>query len=105
MVYGWALSCLNAAVVSEAMLKIERSENGEVLLRLYGRIEIADLEELEELVNGEAKRPFAIDLKGVTLVDRQVIRFLACCQAQTIELRNCPRYIREWLHKDQGETK
>jgi hypothetical protein len=96
---------INPAVVSETMLKIERSENGEVLLRLYGRIEIADLVELEQLVNEEAKRPFAIDLKGVTLVDREVIRFLTCCEARTIELRNCPRYIREWMQKDQGEAK
>lgn len=92
-------------MVCETMLRIERSENGEVLLRLHGRIEIADLVELRQLVNNEAKRPFAIDLAGVTLVDREVVHFLACCQARAVELRNCPRYIREWMHKDQGETK
>lgn len=93
------------AVVSEKMLKIERSENGEVLLRLYGRIETADLAELEKLISREVKRPLAVDLTEVTLIDRDVIRFLARCEARAIELRNCPRYIRKWIQRDQEEAR
>ena len=87
------------------MLKIERTENGEVLLRLYGRFEIADIEELNQLIRRELKRPLVVDLREVTLVARNVIYFLACCEAHAIELRNCPRYIREWIDKNKEETR
>jgi hypothetical protein len=28
-----------------------------------------------------------------------VVRFLAACDVRSIELRNCPGFIREWLSK------
>jgi hypothetical protein len=46
----------------------------------------------------------AIDLKGVLLVDREVAKFLAVSEANGIELRNCPAYIREWVARERAQT-
>ena len=39
----------------------------------------------------------APDLKDLTLVDRDAVRFLKSCEAGGITLKNCPAYIREWI--------
>jgi anti-anti-sigma regulatory factor len=83
------------------MLRIERFENGEIVLALYGRIESHNLAELELLVDREIRRPLCIDLREVTLIDRDVVKFLARCEIEAIQLRNCPRYIRELIDEDK----
>ena len=42
----------------------------------------------------------AIDLKQVVLADREAVRFLAACELNGTELRNCPAYIREWVTRE-----
>jgi hypothetical protein len=41
------------------------------------------------------------DLAEATLVDRAVVQFLAASEGEGVELVNCPRYIREWMTKEQ----
>jgi anti-anti-sigma regulatory factor len=81
------------------MLKIRRSENdGLAIFSLSGRIEEQHVSELQELLAGEAEVTKAVlDLEEVRLVDREVVRFLAACEARGIGLRNCPSYVREWI--------
>jgi hypothetical protein len=80
------------------MLKIRRSEdNGVAVFALSGRIEEQQVSELQELLAGEAQAKAALDLEEVRLVDREVVRFLAACEARGISLRNCPSYVREWI--------
>jgi len=38
-----------------------------------------------------------LDLKDLTLVDQDVVSFLARCEADSIQLKNCPAYIRGWI--------
>jgi len=47
---------------------------------------------------------FAIDLKNVLLVDREAVKLLALSEANGTELRNCPRYVREWVMRERAET-
>jgi anti-anti-sigma regulatory factor len=83
------------------MLKILRSTDGRlVVFSLSGRIEAEHRAELQALLDAE-KDSVVLDLKEVTLVDRGTIEFLARCQADGIELRNCPAYIREWLEREE----
>jgi len=83
------------------MLKIKRSANGKIVFTLSGRIELDDVAELQRLLALElADHNLALDLADVTLVDREAVKFLADCEADSIELENCPPYIREWI---QGE--
>jgi anti-anti-sigma regulatory factor len=88
------------------MLKIQRSENGElVLFFLSGRIEEKQVSELQELFAVEAEGAnIALDLEEVKLVDREVVRFLAACEGRGIRLKNCPSYVREWIETGRDES-
>jgi anti-anti-sigma regulatory factor len=80
------------------MLRIQRTANGEVVFALSGRMDAESVEELITLLGSEAKgRRIVMDLKDLTLVDRDAVGFLERCEADSIRLRNCPPYIREWI--------
>jgi hypothetical protein len=38
-----------------------------------------------------------LDLDDLTLVDVAVVQFLIACEAEGIELRHCPPYVRAWM--------
>jgi anti-anti-sigma regulatory factor len=80
------------------MLKITREVNGEVVIKLSGRMETENLGELKKLVSAEAAgRRVILDLKDLTLVDQDAVNFLRRCEADSITLKNCPAYIRRWI--------
>jgi anti-anti-sigma regulatory factor len=83
------------------MLKITRSLNGEAVFRLSGRMDAENLGDLEALLNAESGDEIILDLKDLALVDLDVVRFLRHCETGSIELRNCPAYIREWLNGER----
>jgi hypothetical protein len=88
------------------MLKIQRKTNGGVIFTLSGRIEAEDLGELRRLLELEgAGSQIALDLKDVTLVDRDAIKYLADCEADGTKLANCPPYVREWIGREPGRPK
>ena len=60
-----------------------------------------NLGDLEALLNAESGDEIILDLKDLTLVDLDVVRFLRHCETGSIELRNCPAYIREWLNGER----
>jgi len=69
---------------------------------LSGRIEkqaIAELRRLFELQTDY--RDIVLDLKDVSLVDRDVMGFLARCEADGMKLENCAPYIREWMEREK----
>jgi anti-anti-sigma regulatory factor len=83
-------------------LRIERlvGEKDITILRLSGRIEAEHMDTLRELLKQEKGR-LAIDLREVTLINREAITFLALTEADGVELRNCADYIREWITKER----
>jgi hypothetical protein len=88
------------------MLKIQRKANGRVLFTLSGRIEAEDIDELRRLLELEdTSRKIALDLRDVTLVDRDGVKFLADCEVNGIQLENCPPYIREWIGRESGRAR
>jgi hypothetical protein len=77
--------------------RIERSSaESKPILRISGRVEADRLEELKRLI-GPLSQPAVLDLQELKLVDRDVVAYLRLCEADGIELRNCPLYIREWI--------
>jgi anti-anti-sigma regulatory factor len=85
------------------MLKIQRVANGEVVLRLSGRINAGNVAELTTLIGSETNgRPIVLDLKDLTLVDREAVKFLERCEADSIKFRNCPAYVREWILRERN---
>jgi anti-anti-sigma regulatory factor len=86
------------------MLKIQRSSNGQVIFTLTGRMTLENVSELQSLFKSEAKgRRIVLDLKDLTLVDREAVIFLASCEADSIKIKNCPAYIREWITRERNE--
>ena len=80
------------------MLKITRAVNGEVVIKLSGRMGAENISELEKLISAEASgRRIVLDLIDLTLVDQDAVSFLRRCEADSIQLNNCPAYIREWI--------
>ncbi len=83
--------------------KIERvlTPAGFVVYHVSGRIDGAYVEVLQELIENEktAKGRLALDLREVTVVSLEAVRALCVAEANGIELRNCPAYVREWISR------
>jgi len=85
------------------MLRIERAANGEIVFTLSGRLDSENVAELKTLFRSEAgDRQLVLDLMNVTLVDREAVKFLERCEADSIKLKNCPPYIREWIVRERN---
>ena len=88
------------------MLKITRAANGEVVIKLSGRMGAENIGELETLISAEASgRRIVLDLKDLTLVDQDAVSFLRRCEADSLQLRNCPAYIRKWIAGERRTVK
>lgn len=84
------------------MLKIQRSTNGKTVFKVTGRMDVENVKELKEVFQAEAKgRRVVLDLRDLVLVDRAAVKFLERCETDSIELRNCPAYIREWITRER----
>src|SRR5271165_4695002 len=90
-------------VITCPMLKIQRSANGNVVFTVSGRIEAEDLAELQRLFDLEsAACQLVLDLKDVTLADRDAVNFLKHCEENRIRLENCPPYVRDWIDQEKA---
>jgi hypothetical protein len=88
------------------LLRIQRSANEEVVFTLSGQMDEEPIAELEKLIHSEADgRPITLDLKDLTGVDENAIAFLERCEANSITLKNCAGYIREWITRQRREAK
>jgi len=84
------------------MLRIHRSENGEVVFALSGQMDIETMPELKKVIDAEADgRGVVLNLRDLTLVDEDGIIFLERCESNGIKLENCPPYIREWINRQR----
>jgi hypothetical protein len=76
-----------------------------VVFTVSGRLDAENLDELKVLVNSEASgRRIMLDLKELTLVDQDTVTFLTTCEANNIQLKNCPAYIREWITRERSQS-
>ena len=84
------------------MLRIQREANGQVVLRISGRLDGENLTELTKLLQSEeVGRLIVLDLRDLTLVDQEAVRFLEQCDSNGIELQNCAPYICEWMARQR----
>jgi hypothetical protein len=96
---------LHSYTSGNAMLRIQRTANGDVVFTLSGRIDKEYIPELEALIAAEGKdRRIILDLKDMTLTGQDGINFLAQCEAADIVLKNCDPYVREWITRQGTET-
>jgi ABC-type transporter Mla MlaB component len=80
-------------------LKIQKTEDGDhMVLNLSGRMHREHVAELLRVFGLEVlEQKVILDLTEISLVDRDAVMFLARCEEDGTILRNCPRYIREWI--------
>jgi len=60
-------------------------------------------ERLQDILAEEAHPSILLDLKEVTLVARDAVRFLASVEARGIRILNCPDYVRSWIAAEKVE--
>jgi hypothetical protein len=73
-----------------------------LVLRISGRLAEEDLELVRMALDG--RRLVAIELAEVELVSRDAVKLLVAAEAEGIELRSCPAYIREWIRNERESS-
>ena len=83
--------------------RIETTPRGKfTVFILSGRIESQAIDELRRLLELHAdRRDIVLDLKDVSLIGRDVMAFLAGCEANGVKLEKCAPYIREWMEREK----
>ena len=71
-----------------------------IVFALSGAMEIKHIEHFKELLEAETQRPILLDLKDVTLVGREAVKFLALLEAEGVGIVNCPDYVRTWIEAE-----
>jgi hypothetical protein len=59
---------------------------------------------LQDLLALEGQARIVLDLRDVTLVDRQAVQYLASADASGVRIVNCPDYVRRWIVGEKREN-
>ena len=73
-----------------------------LVLYISGQLAREDLEVIRTVL--DPRRVVAVELAGVELVNRDAVNLLAQAEAEGIELRSCPAYIREWIRNERESS-
>ena len=86
------------------MLRITRKTNGQVVFNVSGQLTTENVSEMEALiaVEGKGKR-IVLDCTDLRSVDGEAVRFLEKWEGDSIKLKNCGLYIREWIRRQRLE--
>ena len=88
------------------MLRITRKANGEVVFKVSGQLIGENVTEIEALIAAETKdRRIVLDCADLRSVDAEAVTFLEKWEADSIKLKNCGPYIREWIRRERMERK
>jgi anti-anti-sigma regulatory factor len=99
-------TALEAMSTRTQMLRITRNANGEVVFRVSGQLIGENVAEMEALIAAEKKgRRIVLDCADLRSVDGEAVKFLEKWEADSIKLKNCGLYIREWIRRQRLERK
>ena len=84
--------------------RIDRVGGGDdlIVLLVSGKLTGEHVETLRSVLQEELGVR-AIDLKNVSVVDRNAVQLLALVEYSGTKLTNCPKYVREWVTRERGE--
>jgi hypothetical protein len=83
--------------------RIDRlSTNYGLVLYISGQLATEDLEVVRTAL--DPRRVVAVELADVEVVSRDAVKLLAQAEAEGIELRSCPAYIREWITNERESS-
>jgi hypothetical protein len=99
---GQAASIWESGVYAMAF-RIETAARGRLsIFILSGHIETQAMAELKRLFELQTDcRDVVVDLRDVSMVDREVMRFFMRCESDGVTLENCTPYIREWMKREK----
>jgi len=96
-----ALAQDNAPIEAGWTLKIEKdSQGGKATIRLIGHFQSEHVGELKKQLQHGGPL-FILDLKEVTVVDVEVVRFLVESKADGVKIVHCSQYIRKWMARER----
>ena len=82
-------------------MKIERnSQAGKTTVRLIGHFQSEHIGEMKKQLQHSGPL-FILDLKEVTVVDVDVVRFLVESKAGGVKIVHCSEYIRKWMARER----
>lgn len=97
---------MDSDVDEEQMLRITRSGNGGVVFRVSGQLSAENVAEIGTLIEAEKKGShIVLDLTDLRSVDGESVKFLEMCEADSITLKNCGLFIREWIRRQRLERR
>jgi hypothetical protein len=86
--------------------RIQRSIDGStVTFAVSGTVNATRAADLQSLVDRELDVKVALDLRDVTLVERDAVPLLAGIRARGGEFVNCPEYLRLWMVADRDSAR
>jgi anti-anti-sigma regulatory factor len=86
------------------MLRITRKANREVVFKVSGQLTAENVTEMETLLAAETKgKRIVLDCTDLRSVDGEAVKFLEKWEADSIKLKNCGLYIREWIRRERRE--
>jgi len=80
----------------------EVGKDGVVVLLISGKLTAECVDLLGNALRQETGA-VAFDLKNVSLVDRPAVQLLALAEHNGTEIRNCPKYVREWVRRERAD--
>jgi anti-anti-sigma regulatory factor len=88
------------------MLRITRKANGQVVFKVSGQLTGENVTEMETLIAAETNgRRIVLDCADLRSVDGEAVKFLEKSEADSIKLKNCGLYIREWIRRERLQRK
>ena len=72
------------------------------MLYISGRLAAEDLDVVRTAL--DAGRVVAVELAEVEVVSRDAVKLLVQAEAEGIELRSCPAFIREWVTNERKSS-
>jgi anti-anti-sigma regulatory factor len=88
------------------MLRITRKVNGKVVFKVSGQLNAQNVAEMGRLIETEEKGSrIVLDLTDLRSVDAEAVKFLEKWEVNSIKLKNCALYVREWIRRERLERK
>ncbi len=72
------------------------------VLSISGRITREDVDVLRTALEDDSV--VAVELAELELINRDALKLLAINEANGIELKHCPAYIREWITRERDNS-
>jgi hypothetical protein len=91
------ISCFIGSALTYKIERIARANR--LTIKLIGQLDVDCLAELEAQIAAGVGR-IELEMKEVTLVDIDVVRFLVKCEARGIQVRGRSAYINDWMRRE-----